>query len=462
MRKEYPVMVGKAAYFSGQKEELKSEIEDKTINISIATGITFSKILRKAKGVVEEINSISDDEWFDIFYRSGEAFWGADENDREELSEAMEICKCLCGLPIERVRTSLETLQEDLVGAKSIVSSQLYGMPVSSIKNYETGKNFALVPCGSHLLINVPGNSPTIHINWLIPLMMRRPVIIVASKEDPLIPLYLVHLLYKNGLPDGAVSLVYQLDQGLYSKADQVMWSGTVPARIMQTCSSVKSYHQGRSKLVIDGDSLVCDLIQRLFRSATMGSGRLCTNISGVLVNDSLVLDKVSRDLAVRFNKLTPGSLDCSKTLMPAFPSKELAEAANLFIERIIHKGAIDLTLRLGNHEERLEEVNGVYFVRPTVLVVPEGIGEFGAELPFPFVMFMNGDRDGAVKICAGSLIVSLLTNDQRYILDFLQAPSINKLCVNESFDRGYSSHDPHQGFISDFLFFKKAFHESV
>ena len=455
-----PILIGNEPYYSSTFETVSSEIDEYSLELSKCTGLTFNRILKKAQGAVSEINSISNSDWFDIFKFSARDLNSDSESGDLRLSDAIEICKIFSGLPVARIKTSIEALQKDIADVDRIVDGQIYGLHPDCLTSGETGLNFALIPSGEHLLINVPGNSPTIHINWLIPLMLRRPVIVVASKEDAALPLFIAECLYNHGLPSGAVSVVFELSNNLYSKAHQVMWSGNVPRDITASCNSLKSYHHGRSKLVLDGECSVDDLSERLLRSVTMGGGRLCTNISGILTTTKDRASSISETIAKKFLQIPLLGLEDKNCALPAFSKKSDALEVDAYIESLIVKGARDITKILNNEKSysRVIEIEGAFFIRPTVMLVPESFVDFGIELSFPFLTVMPSSRSELVNLCAHSLIVSLISNDDILIDKFYRSPLIDKFCVNEQFDVGYCATDPHEGLISDFLFQKKAY----
>ncbi|MGW0737762.1 hypothetical protein [Streptomyces sp. NPDC002851] len=298
----------------------------------------------------------------------------------------------------------------------------------------------------------MPGNFPTINIEWLQALAARRPVLLSTSPADPFTPYLVTEALYAAGLPEHAVSLVHGDAPALRRLADQVLWPGEeLPTDLPP--GKVKTYHFGRSRAVV-GARPPQGAWERLAREAFNGCGRLCTNISSLAVLGAA--DEAARLLAAEFAARPVLPLDDPKASVPAFPDRRVRDALAQRIEREIAAGAVDVTEDVTGVPLRMD-LDGTAYLRPTVLLVDPGSPLFGTELPFPFVAVAHVPRSKAVAACAGSLIVSVVGEADGLVRALAEEPGVDKVFGGEEFDRGYHPCDPHEGYLADFLFKKKA-----
>lgn len=415
------------------------------------------KMLRKTPVAQEALRRMPPEEWFALLRRAGELFSSASLplGDRSvDLATHVELVSQASGLPASRVRTSLDALVADCGRFEQIVDAQCAGLDPDCLRTGRTGRLFSLAPAGKNLAVRVPANSPAINITWMIALALRRPVILGVSPEEPFTPLRLVEALYAAGLPDGAVSLMYEERGPIFERADQVLWAGDVPKGLATAPRRVKTYHQGRSKAVVFGDGNP-ELWERLATMSRRGAGRLCTNLSGLLVLGDA--QRTGRQLAEAMARLEILPLEHPDAILAAVPDRSFAQAIDDAIEAAIRRGATDLSAQVAP-PSRLIEHDGLTFLRPTVLQIDVDDRFFSAELPFPFVTVAQVTRERVIPTCRGSLIVSMFGADRELVREAAADPGIDKIFQDELGDRGYDSLDPHEGFLLDFLYLKKAF----
>ena len=97
--------------------------------------------------------------------------------------------------------------------------------------------------------------------------------------------------------------------------------------------------------------------------------------------------------------------------------------------------------------------------LHPTVLWTKDGRSRaFGLELPFPFVTVAEARDDAhALALARDSLIVSADRVPEPLLDAFCADPSILKVFDTPHAERGYRPGDPHEGYLADFLYQKKA-----
>jgi thienamycin biosynthesis protein ThnO len=409
-----------------------------------------SAMLQEATRAATSMRQIPQDDWLHIFALAGRDFaHGPGAVDCAALASRSS------GLPRARVLKAYAALAADLSNMGEILDAQV---PRGASETFyrsepDPARPWRSVPRGRNLAVRVPGNFPTININWLVALAARRPVLLCASLLDPFTPRRLAASLYNSGVPDHAISVCYHDAEVWWSDADQVLMSGELPQSFRRQRADVQSYHQGRSKLVVAGGSPGDDVVSRVALNATQGCGRLCTNISAVLT------DGDARQLAVRLARQLSAfeilPLDDPRAAVPAFPNQRIAESIAAQIEAAERRGGCDLTAAHSGKPLRAYTSAGL-FLRPTVLLVDADDPIFGTEFPFPFVTVAEVPPAEFVTRCRDSLVVAVIGLGASRIEEFVFEPTIDKVFAGDEFDRAYNPAEPHQGWLTDFLFKKK------
>ncbi|MEI6246074.1 MAG: hypothetical protein WCQ64_13650, partial [Acidobacteriota bacterium] len=125
---------------------------------------------------------------------------------------------------------------------------------------------------------------------------------------------------------------------------------------------------------------------------------------------------------------------------------------------------------RLGNGRELTESrhgrvmmVDGVGLMRPTAISVPSSEHPlFGMELPFPFVVFTSAKRQDLVRAARQSLAVVVAGADPTIVEELLLEPTIDKVFGGGALSTEFDPREPHEGFLLDFLYQKKAIRTGV
>jgi thienamycin biosynthesis protein ThnO len=359
----------------------------------------------------------------------------------------------ISGLPLHRIRSGIRTVAGDLARMDEILAAQ---SPDGTLTPFRTGlvagRPWRWQPAGRSVFVRVPANFPTIVVEWLQALAARRPVLLGTSAADPVSSHLFADALYRAGLPDGAVSMAHGDTTALCRMGDQVLWPGTdAPADV--PVGALKTYHFGRSKAVLTDAEPAPETWVRLARMATHGCGRLCTNLSGLAVSGDArgAAEKLAAALAT---PVLP--LDADRALVPAFPEPGRADQLGRLIEQEIAAGAVDVTGEVTGVPLRVD-IDGLAYLRPTVLLVDAESPLWGMELPFPFVTVAKIPRSRLRGACAGSLIVAVPGDEPDLVEQLTDEPSVNKVFGGADFDHGYDPIDPHEGYLADFLFRKKA-----
>jgi hypothetical protein len=132
------------------------------------------------------------------------------------------------------------------------------------------------------------------------------------------------------------------------------------------------------------------------------------------------------------------------------------ANAYNAVIDSGLVEGGKEWT---PGRAERLAIVDGATMMRPTVIEVPSFRHPlFGTELPFPFVVFTQTDsREHTLTAARNSLIVAISGDDEALTRELFLEPTIDKVYAGGALSTEFDPREPHEGFLLDFLYQKKA-----
>ncbi|MEE6258686.1 aldehyde dehydrogenase family protein [Plantactinospora sonchi] len=409
------------------------------------------EMVERARQVAPLLSSVEESAWFAHFHRAAEivARWLADGR----LTDPARRLSRATGLPETRVLRGIAAVVGHLRRIEQIMAAQAPNGDLAAYRTGDCGAPWRWLPTGRTCMVRVPANFPTIMIEWLQVLAARRPVLVNTSDRDPFTAGIFVAALYEAGLPDGAVSLVHGDASTWVRLADQVVWPGE-HAPPQHDPARLKTYHFGRSKVVLGDEDPGAEVWTRLARLAFQGSGRLCTNMSALAVTGDPV--RAARRLAEAFARYPARPLTEPAARVPAFPDRTEFEALVRMVEREVAGGAVDVTAEVTGQPLRIE-LDGVPYLRPTVLLTTADSPLFRTELPFPFTAVAPVERSRLGQACAHSLIVSVVGEDAEVVAALAAEPTITKVFSGALFDRGYQPEDPQEGYLADFLFQKKA-----
>lgn len=448
---EVPARVGARAVLGSSPRTLTDPAGRAVARVGAAGRLVQFQMADLAARTAPVLRRLDDASWFGLLRRAADlVLAGLADGSSAAVVAALSAST---GLPVARARNGLQTVAGDLARMAELLAAQSPDGTVAAVRTGAVaGRDWRWLPAGRTVYVRVPANFPTIVIEWLQALAARRPVLLGTSPADPFTSHLFADALYRAGLPDGALSLAHGDTAALCRLADQVLWPGTEPPADVPA-GALKTYHVGRSKAVLTEAEPAAGSWPRLARMATHGCGRLCTNLSGLAVTGDAraAAERLAAELAL---PVLPLAAD--RAVVPAFPDRAQGEALARLIEQEVAAGAVDVTAAVTGTPLRVE-LDGLLFLRPTVLLLDAESPLWGRELPFPFVTVARVPRSRLRAACAGSLIVALPGGEPDLVEQFAEEPTVDKVFAGEEFDRGYHPADPHEGYLADFLFRKKA-----
>ena len=323
------------------------------------------------------------------------------------------------------------------------------------------GIRIGLAPRGRNVGFVMPGNHPSTHFMWLCALAMKLPVVLRPSSDDLFTPYRLVTAFLEAGLPEDAVAFVPGghdlVDVIVQGCSLSVLFGGQQLADRYASNRRVRIHGPGRSKVVVlegaDFDRTV-ELISRLVMD---DAGRGCINGSAVVVEGSAA--KLAAAVAAVLERV-PARSPLAEDAQLGAVSPGAAAAFNGMIDSLLGAGARELTPGRGC---RVAKAGGASIMRPTVIEVDSFEHPlFGMELPFPFVVFASAPRRDLVRAARQSLAVVLSGDDAALARELLLEPSVDKVFEGGALSTEFDPREPHEGYLLDFLYQKKALRSGV
>jgi hypothetical protein len=331
------------------------------------------------------------------------------------------------------------------------------GLDVFDSHWYEAeGIRIGLTPRGRNVGFVMPGNHPSTHFMWLCALAMKLPVVLRPSSDDLFTAYRLVTSFLEAGLPEDAVAFVPGghdlVDTIVQTCSLSVLFGGQQLADRYAAQRQVRIHGPGRSKIVVLAGADVQDTVRLITRLVIDDAGRGCINGSAVIVEGNAAT--LAAAVAEALERVPVQSPLAEGAQLGAVRPAEAA-AYNALVDSRLGSGARELT---PGPARRVATVDGVTMMRPIVVEVTSFEHPlFGMELPFPFVVFASVSRRDILRAARQSLAVVVAGDSAAITQELLLEPTIDKVFDGGALSTEFDPREPHEGFLLDFLYQKKA-----
>ncbi len=377
------------------------------------------------------------------------------------------------GLPISTVTKAVKIIHQSFKNIESAIQAQSPGTDttVFDTLHYDATEDVtaAYIPKGDNLGLIAPSNHPAVFSLALAVYGMKYPLTIRPSDGDPFTPARVVHALHKAGVPEESVALLpgdREIGEKTVENSDLVIGFGG--AGLQQKYDSnynVKIHGPGNSKVFVDAEQVEEDsTILQLEEAMMADGGRGCINMSQIVTTGSA--DLLADHLAQRIGNIPVRDPLEESARIPAVTDVEQAEKFDRLINRKLNSSKTEDVTERYDDRPRVIQQNEVTYLRPTVLRLDWDEfedGEHGLfqELPFQYATVVSVPESDIEDALSNSLAVTLLSNNHKLERTLLREPSIEKLYANGELTCDIDLREPHEGYLSDFLFKKQAYRKS-
>ncbi|MEM9553110.1 MAG: aldehyde dehydrogenase family protein [Acidobacteriota bacterium] len=315
----------------------------------------------------------------------------------------------------------------------------------------------------------LPNNSPGVHNLWIPAIPLKTPLVLKPGSSEPWTPYRISMALIEAGVPGEAFSLYptgYNGVPELLLRTGRSLFFGdasTVEA--WRGTGKVQIHGPGWSKVLVGPDAAASwrDHLELFAGSVAKNGGRSCINCSSIWVPaEAGVGRELAEALAAELAKLEPRPLDDPQAQLAAFPDPAVARAVSEAIDQEVAGEEPDDRvddLSAHHHAERVVDVGGCTFLRPTVVHVTDPAHALAhTEYGFPFVAVVECPESELFDAIGPTLIGSVLSDDASFRNRALACRSIDRLNLGPMPTYKISWDQPHEGNLFDHLYHQRAF----
>ncbi|MFJ8754908.1 aldehyde dehydrogenase family protein [Streptomyces sp. NPDC102441] len=349
------------------------------------------------------------------------------------------------GVPVRAARGTLGRLEQDAAVLGDVVARQC---PAGA----EGHGRARWSRRGAVLGVVAPSNHPGTHTAWLQALALGYSVAVRPGARDPFTPQRLVHALLDAGLDPDRISMLagpHAAADSLTEAADLgLVYGGESTVARLRGNDRVLVRGPGRTKILVDGpvDDAVLD---HLVAEIADDGGVRCTNTTAVLTSGDH--HALAEALAERLAGLPVLPVTHPDAVLPVRPSSE-ARALRAAVESAA-EGQPDLAQRhYGTESTPAVDGDGAA-LRPAVVAVDRpDHPALSSEFPFPCVWVAPWRPGDGIAPLAGSLALTLLTEDAGLVDAALGDPTIRTVVHGRVPGWWKDPYLPHDGYIGQFL----------
>ncbi|MGF1430243.1 aldehyde dehydrogenase family protein [Kitasatospora sp. LaBMicrA B282] len=354
------------------------------------------------------------------------------------------------GVPISVVRDATAAIIDS---AERAGFAAFQAQPVGAVSNWRdnaTRDGRAVWTRRGHVFaVHAAGNHPGPHSLWLEALALGYRVAVRPSRREPFTPHRLVSALRAAGFGDDQVvllptdhnaadELLRGADLGLVYGGDEVVrkYAGT----------NVLPQGPGRSKILVTADTDWREHLDTIVDSISHQGGVACINATTVLVEGDPA--PLAQAIAERLQSIPSLPPEDEKAVLAVQPV-----AAARGIESFLLNKAKGTKAWLGGDGVVGELGDGSAVLRPAVhqLDRPDA-PQASIELPFPCVWVGPWTPEAGTAPLRDSLVVTVLTEDDRLVDRLLDEPSISNVYRGDHPTYWIRPGVPHDSYLGEFL----------
>lgn len=369
------------------------------------------------------------------------------------------------GMPHALVRANMEKIRFVLAEAPTVLAGLTRGLDLGVLdRGYgeQDGRTVSYLAQADRLGVILPSNSPGVHSLWIPSIPLKVPLALKPGRQEPWTPLRICQALIAAGAPREAFGL-YPTDHGganeiLLRCGRSMLFGDASTVGAWSEDPRVQLHGPGWSKVLFGADAATAfeDHLDLLVTSVAGNGGRSCVNASGVWTPSRG--EELAAALAARLARIEPLPLDDPDAGIAAFSDPIVAHRISEHIDRALAGGgAVDLTARVRGGE-RVVEVGGCTFLRPTVVWCEDpGHPLAAAEYLFPFASVVQVPEEEMPDRIGPTLVASVIGGDERFRARLLRSRSIDRLNLGSIPTSRVCWDQPHEGNLFEHLYRQRA-----
>ncbi len=441
--------------------------------LSLANSGLIRKDFQAAEQNKAALNALPIHEIVTMCSNAAELFMTADlpiDGSTQSPDDYIALLSASTGMPHALCRNNMEKIRLVLDGMEAVLGGLTRGLDLSILDSgwgKQNGRALSYLAVTNALGAILPNNSPGVHTLWLPSIPLRIPLVLKPGSQEPWTPYRVAQAFMAAGCPPEAFSL-YPTDHAgsteiLLRSGRSMLFGDVSTVKSWQHDHRVQIHGPGWSKVVIGED--VSDeweqFIDTIVASIASNSGRSCLNASGVWT--SARGRDIAEALAERLAGVKATTMDDPKAQLAAFANPVVAERISTMVDQGLQQpGAEDLTAKYRDGN-RLVEKDGCTFLLPTLVWCEDPQHPLAnTELLFPFASVVQVPQSEIIASMSQTLVLTALTNDQKFIRQLLDAPNIDRLNLGPIPTGKISWDQPHEGNLFEHLYKQRAFQSAV
>ena len=369
------------------------------------------------------------------------------------------------GMPLTLCRANAAKIRYVLDHMEEVLAGWTRGLPLSVLDDgwgSERDRRVAYRAQTDALGAILPNNSPGVHSLWIPAIGLKIPLVLKPGRQEPWTPLRIARALMAAGAPEEAFSF-YPTDHAgaaeILLRCNRSMLFGDAGTlRAWELDTRVQLHGPGWSKVILGEDEAPRwrQHLDVMAASVADNGGRSCLNASAVWTPAHG--RDIAEGLAERLARIDARALDDPEARLAAFPDARQARRLSDHIDALLETpGAVDLTAR-HRGPDRLVEVGGCTFLRPTVLWCEDADHPLASsEYLFPFVAVVEVPRAVMTARLGSTLVATALTSDPVFRRELLDCGAIDRLNFGSVPTSRVSWDQPHEGNLFEHLYRQRA-----
>ena len=373
------------------------------------------------------------------------------------------------GMPQVLVRKNMKKIYGVMAEMENVIAGLTRGLDLKILDTgfgAHEGHSVSFFPRTNSLGVILPSNSPGVHSLWIPAVAMKIGLILKPGGSEPWSPYRIIQAMIKAGVPKEAFSF-YPTDHSgsgaILNNCGRGMFFGD-SSSVGKYASDprIELHGTGWSKVVIGEDCIdewekYLDVI---VASILENGGRSCINASGVWVPRKG--REIAEALAQRMAQVAPRDAEDPDAKIAPFASADVAKRISAIVDQGLREdGATDVTAKY--RESRLVEWNSATYLLPTIVHCESAEHPLAnREFLFPFASVVEVKEEEMPEILGPSLVVTALTNDQRFINRLVASHNVDRLNIGPLPTMQIAWDQPHEGNLFEHLYARRAFQKAA
>jgi acyl-CoA reductase-like NAD-dependent aldehyde dehydrogenase len=362
----------------------------------------------------------------------------------------------MSGTPLPIVRKAVHAIAGSAAGA---YRNAQQARPIGAVTDWRDPRarqgTAVWIRRGNVFAVHAPGNHPGVHGLWLEALALGYRVAVRPSRREPLTPYRLISALRACGFGDDQIVLLptdYAAADEILRQADlSMVYGGQDVIDKYASDPTVLPNGPGRSKILITADSDWRPHLDMIVDSISHEGGTACVNTTAVFVEGDPT--PLAEAIAERLSAIPSLPPENDKAVLTAYSLATTQKINNYLLAK-----AAGAKAHLGGDGVVDELSDGSAVLRPAVHQLHDPLAEqTNIELAFPCVWVAPWTRQAGTAVFNDTLVLTVLTKDERLLDDLLTNPTIKNLYLGDHPTYWMAPGVPHDAYLGEFLMRTKA-----